>query len=472
MSSQRATPLSSLALVLSLAHGAAAQAVELPYQPRAVPPAPATSTAQDRFTLLAQSQTYLQLFRRALLPGPGGSVVTSDFASPFTQYLFAQARDVDAPWQRDAVDVELGAWGQLWPTTSQFERPFDGDVQTANIGVRVGPLTLRAGRQLAAGGAARFSRFDGLSVTTSSTYGVFVELYGGWAVLPRWDQLTGYHRLGQAERELLMGEQVSLSRAQHWLSGARLGYRQHGLSASASFHEQHEAGGLERRNLGLNGSAALGKRVDAGGSALFELDERRLAEARIWLDARLLDTLSATLEGLRTKPTLLLSRQSVFSVFSTGKYDELGGFVLWHALPWLSFETNGYVEVYESGRPGARSEAAARFEVGGARRTLVRLGYGRVLIEDTGYHSVRASLSRAFDERLRGTLEAYGYLYDTPVQGYRASSVYSGTLGYQVAAPLELLWGASLVRSPYASLDGQALVRLSLELDASRKRQP
>ncbi|HEX2877676.1 MAG TPA: hypothetical protein VHP33_40785 [Polyangiaceae bacterium] len=471
MSSRRAIKLPSLAAALSLAASASAQQVELPHPPQ-VPPSElgAASPPRDRFTLSARSETYVQLFRRALLPGPGGSAVTADLASPFTQYLFVQARDVDAPWQRDAVDLELSAWGQLWPTSSGFERPFDGDVQTANVAVRAGPVTLRLGRQLVAGGAARFSRFDGLGATAASG-GLYLTAYGGWAVLPRWDQRIGYHQLGKAERELLMDQQVSLSRAEHWLSGARLGYDRGPFSASASFHEQHEAGGLQRRNLGADAGVALGERVDAAGSVLLELDERKLAEARLWLDLRLLDTLSATLEGLRTKPALLLSRQSVFSVFSTGRYDEVGGFARWQALPWLGFDASGYVEVYESGRPGARTEGTARFEVGGTRRTLVRLAYGRVIVENTGYHSVRGSLSRAFDERLRATLEAYGYLYDAPIQGYRASSVYSGTLGYQLSEPFELLWGASVLRSPFARFDAQTLLRVSCTLDAASGRR-
>lgn len=472
VSSRRAIKLPSLAAALLLAVNVSAQQAELAH-PDQVPPNElgAASAPRDRFSLSARSETYVQLFRRALLPGPGGSAVTADLASPFTQYLFVQAREVDAPWQRDAVELELSAWGQLWPTSSGFERPFDGDVQTANVAVRAGPVTLRLGRQLVAGGAARFSRFDGLAATAASGSGLYLVAYGGWAVLPRWDRRIGYHQLGKAERELLTDQELALSRAEHWLSGARLGYGRGPFSASASFHEQHEAGGLERRNLGADAGVALGERVDVAGSALLELDGRKLAEARLWLDARLLDTLSATLEGLRTKPALLLSRQSVFSVFSTGRYDEVGGFARWQALPWLGLDASGYVEVYESGRPGARTEATARLEVGGRRPTLVRLAYGRVVVENTGYHSVRGSLSRAFDERLRATLEAYGYFYDAPIQGYRASSVYSGTLAYQLSEPFEVLWGASVLRSPFARFDAQTLVRVSCTLDAASGRR-
>jgi hypothetical protein len=447
---------------------AAAQHAERPHPAqRAVDALPPAMGAADRLTLLARSETYLQLFRRALVPGPAGSMVTSEAASPFTQYLMVQARDADSPWQRDSVDVEVGAWGRVWPTSAGYERPFDGDLQTANIGLRAGPLRLRAGRQVMAGGAARFTRFDGLRLTVSLPAELYLTAYGGWTALPRWDARPGYHRLGIAERELSPGQALTLARGAHWLSGGRAGYAGERANAGVSFHEQRESGGLAHRNLALDASGVLAAEVTAGGSLLYELDQRHVAEARAWLDLRPVEGLGVTLEGLRTKPALFLSRQSVLSVFGTSAYDEVGGFLTWQVLEPLRLETSGYLEKYDTGRPGARSDIVARLELGAAHRTLVRAGYGRVLVADTGYHSVRFSMARDVTKELVGSVEAYGYFYDQPVRGYRASEVYSATLGYRASELLELLWGASLFHSPYARLDAQTLLRLSYELDAS-----
>lgn len=444
-----------------------AHEVELrsPSPPRP-PVEPAPSPAPDRFELVAHSQTYLQLFRRALLPGPGGALVSTETALPLTQYLLIRAADVDSPWHQDSVDLELSAWGQLWPTSSDYERPFDGDLQTASLRYRAGPAWLKLGRQLAVGGAARFSRFDGVAVGGALPVGLFASAYGGAAVLPRWDARPGYHQLGSAERDLLRDPELQLERSAHWLAGAKLGYQRGQLAGSVSFHEQREQGGLKRRNLGADLTGRVSPRLALGTSALLELDSRSLADLRLWLDAEPHPLVRAGLEALRAEPALFLSRQSVLSVFDSGGYDELGGSASVQARSWLRLDAGGYLQRYDEGRPGARGEAAARFAVDRYYATFVRVAYARVLVPRNGYHALRASLGRSLTRKLSSTLELYGYFYDARVLGYRASSVYSGTLSYQALEALALLWGASLSRSPYARLDAQTLLRLSYELDA------
>ena len=144
------------------------------------PRAPAKDQAEtpDRFSVSGQSETYVQLYRRALLPGQNGQAVPTETAAPVTEYLFANARDVDAPWQKDAIGMEFAAWGRVWPTSTSLERPFDGDVQTASVRLDAGPAWARVGRQQIAGGAARFARFDGVMVGARQS-GFFVEGYGG-----------------------------------------------------------------------------------------------------------------------------------------------------------------------------------------------------------------------------------------------------------------------------------------------------
>jgi hypothetical protein len=203
-----------------------------------------------------------------------------------------------------------------------------------------------------------------------------------------------------------------------------------------------------------------------GASALLELSARRLADLRAWVDLAPQPSLSLTLEALRTEPSLFLSRQSVLSVFSTEGYSEVGGFARLRALAWLRLDGSVYGQLFDVGRDGARAEVAARLEPDAFHATVVRLAYGRVLIGDVGYQSVRASLAQRLGRKVRGTAELYGYFYDQPVQGYRASSVYAGTLSYDATERLALLLGASVARSPYSRLDAQTLLRLSYEIDA------
>ena len=467
---RRAVVLLALAVIVLRAQSASAQAVERRGSAASTSALGPAAPPVDRLELLARGETYLQLFRRALLPGQNGALVESEEAAPLHQYFALDARDVDTPWRKDSVDIELSAWGRASLGRAEDERSFDGDVQTASLRYHQGPFWVRLGRQQANGGAARFARFDGVMLGGQQTLGWFAAAYAGFTVLPRWDQRPGYHHLGSAADSLLRDPPAEPARSRNWVAGGRVGYGTARLSASASVHEQRDAALLSHRSLGVDGRATLSDRAAAGGSALIELDAKRLASARLWLDTTPHPLLDLSAEFFRVEPALLLSRQSVLSVFSTANYDELGGSASLRILRELRLDTNGYVELYDGSRPGARSEVAARLLLDQTRPTVVRLAYARVLAPDNGYHSVRLSLSRRLRPRLTSTLEAYGYFYDRPVLGYVTSSVYAGTLSYQALSALDVMFGGSLAQSPYAAFDAEALLRVSYAFEAAPRR--
>ena len=446
----------------------AAQHVSVAPAPKqgSTPPAAkqgSTSERPDRFTVLGQSETYVSLYRQALLPGQNGAQVPTETAVPVHEYLFANARDVDAPWQKDAIGVEFAAWGRLWPTESSSERPFDGDVQTANVRLDAGPGWARLGRQQVAGGAARFARFDGATLGVSHL-GFFAEGYGGFTVLPRWNA-TAYQKLGKEEDTLLTVPPVQPERSSHWLAGGRVGYKTTRVSGSLSFHEQRTEGGVDHRLLGLDVGGQPMDRASVGGSALLELDTGRFATGRIWIDAAPHRLIDLGAEYLHAEPALLLSRQSVLSVFTTNGYEEVGGTVAARLATFLRLEAGGYLEAYEDNGSGERGEVAARFAWGRTRPTLVRLALSRVMAPENGYRAMRASFSHALTSRLGATLEAYGYFYDQPIAGFTTSSVYVGTATYKILDRLDALWSASVARSPYAAFDAQTMLRVTYRFD-------
>src|SRR5688572_1400634 len=67
--------------------------------------------ARDRYTLFVRSETVVELFRRALLPGANGALVETRAALPIHEVLAVQAAGVDAPWRADSLDFEFSAWG-------------------------------------------------------------------------------------------------------------------------------------------------------------------------------------------------------------------------------------------------------------------------------------------------------------------------------------------------------------------------
>jgi len=431
----------------------------------------ATATAAgpaERYALLVHGETHAQLFQRALLPGANGAVVAEETSVPVYQFVQLAARDLNIAREQRGLDLEFAAWwrGELAATSS--ERPSDGDVQTANVGYRRGPLSFRFGRQHVAGGAARYARLDGLVADSELGAGFDLRVYGGLTVLPRWNQRFSYTYLGAAADSNLRNPAVSRGRREreeYLLGGARLGFTAERARAALSFHEQHESEGLSRRTLTLDGTFDFAHGLSGGATASAELEAERLSEARAWLDAAPARALDLSFEWLHTEPALFLSRQSVLAVFSDAKYDEGGGRGALRPTDRITLEGGGWAELYSGSRPGARAEATLQVLTNRSRTAFARVTYARVLTPDNGYHSLRSSFSQRFLTYLAGTIEAYAYLYDHAIRSCRSSVVYSGTLEYRPSGAVAVLWGGSLVHSPYANLDAQTQVRLAYDFD-------
>jgi hypothetical protein len=333
-------------------------------------------------------------------------------------------------------------------------------------------MSFRLGRQNFGGGAARYVRFDGLTFASDLGEHFEAHLYGGLTVLPLWNQQPGYYLLGSAADSLLRDPEAipPPSRTDHWLAGGRLGWHTDTAGAGVSVHEQQETGGLSRRNLGADGQVDISRRMQAAGKALFELDARRFVDARVWVDANITRSFDASVEYFHAEPALLLSRQSVLSVFSTAAYDEVGAFATFKAARALELEGSSWLQLYETGHPGARSEVAVKVHPTPDGKTLVRIAYARILAPDNGYHSVRASLVHEWVRRLSSSFEAYNYFYDEAILSARTSSVYTGTLAWNAMDPLDVMVAASLLRSPYAEADAQGQVRLAYSFERATRK--
>jgi len=440
-------------------------------EPLRAAPSPTTeaSRVRDRYDISAISESHALLFRRALLPGPNGSLVSTDTATPIYEYVRLGVRDLDTPLKKDSLDLELAAWARGWLGERKGEGLLDGDVQTANARLRLQAISVRLGRQQVFGGAARFARFDGVLVETRLFEQLELAAYAGWHVLPRWNERRRYEHLGAASDNLQRDTPALMAaqRGQYWLIGGRIAWGQAGRQLGLSVHEQREPLGLAQRNVGGDLRWPFSSRAVVGATAVFALDRRRFADARLWLDVSPLEELDVTLDFLHTEPGLLLSQQSIFAAFGPSEYDEGGLSARLRLSEDLALDGALFGQRYADTRVGGRGELALRVRVGSSGRTSVRLVYARVSTGGNGYHSIRTSLSRTISQRWLATAEAYGYFYDRPIRGYRSSSVYAATLSYEPVAQLRLLCGASLSRSPYAELDAQAQLRISYAVGVS-----
>lgn len=456
-----ALPRPLAALGLSAALGSAAS------HARAAPPA---DEPVEPTRVVVRSETYLELYQRAFLPAGSGALLVSDTVVPITEYVALRADGLELPWRVGTAQAELSAWASV--PIGDRERGALGDVRTASLTYGLEHGFVRVGRQHAVGGAARYARFDGLALGGRLPMGLGAEFYGGLTVLPRWNARLGYHHLGAATDTLFTNPEAfeQPNRLEYWLAGGRVSYAGRGAYAALSFHEQQQDAELGRRSLGLDARYEAFDFLSAGTRGVLDLDAERFQEARVYADITPIESLLVTTEYLHAEPALYLSRQSIFSVFSTSSYEELGGSVDYRPQRWIRLNARGYLEFFESDDVGARGELGLRVSPDPRERTLVQAVLGRVQDTDNGYHVFRASVQQQFLRELTGTIESYLYAYDEPIAGVSTASVFAGNVSWRARDDLSLLWSGSVARTPYASLDAQALVRLSYELSDGRSR--
>jgi len=418
--------------------------------------------SDDGAEVLVRSETHFRLYQRALLPGPYGATISEELAAPIVEYVSVSANDLDAPWQKRSLDVELDVWGSATFGEAGANRRMDGDVRNAFVRYRSGPAWLRLGRQSVAGGAARYSRFDGLSAGGTLPFGLGLEAYGGLTVLPRWAARPGYHQLGSPVESLWRDPSAlpEPERAEHWVAGGRLYYDSSRFDAGISAHEERERGELAHRNLGLDLRADLTRKLSLGGAGVMDLDSTRIADARGFAQYSPFRVLDLEVEALHAEPALFLSRQSVLSVFSTDAYDEAGGSVRYRIWRHLTLSGAGFVQLYSDDELGQRGEVTARITPGQTDRTVILTTISRVTAQETGYRAMRNALRQRITPVVDASVDAYHYFYDDPIRGYDTSRVYAGTLEWRALRQLSLLWGTSFAQTPHAASDLQTQLRV------------
>lgn len=427
--------------------------------------------ATDDYYLYGHSQTHVHLFQSAPLPGPSGALVRTETHLPLVQYLLLDASRLDSPLGIDTGEVELSLWAGAEFADAENADRIDGDVQTAFVTIHSPEESRRRfwvtlGRQVLAGGAARFARFDGGSVGVSLVPGLSIGVYGGLTVLPRWDRRPGYYHLGSAADSLLRDPEAfeQPSRDQYAVVGGRMSFDGELFHGSLSIHEQRDQGEVGRRNLGLDAYVPVTNWIDVGGALIVDVDSMRMATGRAYVDVTLAERWDLSGEYLKAEPALLLSRQSVLSVFSTSGYHETGGTLGFRATETLRLSGDGYVQFYDGTLPGTRLGLGALIRSSShPSATTVSLGYGRVDAVELGYHSLRAAARQPLAYDLVATVQAYAYFYDEEIQASQRSLTGSVSVSYPFRPQWELLWAASASRTPYAELDGTTQLRLTYQ---------
>lgn len=451
------------------------------------PPPHARAPRGDDYEIQALARTTARYFERALLPGPGGALVTTSLAVPFHQSLSAGARRIDTPLGEDGTDIEVAVYGQLDGGLPDGAPAASWDVASAFVRQRAGDFHFALGRQPVAGGAARYRRMDGLAASVELPFGLTMGAYGGLTALPRWDQWYGYHYLGDAYEAVVdapLPTALGSDRSQNWMLGARAGWAERGWgSFGLSVHHQVEPAAtptssgnqtdaspsLEGDTLGIRAGFERIERVDVFADALFSLAQQRFSDVRLGAAWDVFES-GATALGLRgeflhTVPSALLSQASVFSVFSDSEVSEAGGQVDLRLPARLRFGVAGYAQMYVVGDPGLRLRMDARWALDEHETLMLRLQAARVTTSDNGYVMLRAAGRYRFTRALSLSADAYHYIYDAPIEGYGHSNFAALHLGYGNGELWDTRIGGSISDSPYAALDAQVLAQLTISWD-------
>lgn len=477
---RRVGPRLSRALALSLLGIGRVAAAEEPAQVMRDPASPAapedpSKTAQvDDYDLVFRSRLTVGGFQRALLPGPGGAIVTTDTLAPLFESLSVNATRVDGPLGKDGLDLQVAAYGQIWAGQPEDQPVATWDVSSAFLTQRIGDMTLSLGRQPIVGGAARYRRLDGAVVRGRTDFGLSAAAYGGLTVLPRWDQWYGYHHLGDAYEAWSSAPDsiVVPVRGENWMGGMHLGWADERIGMiSASFHHQAENQSLADESMGLSVRLGGWSPVGLTGDAIYSLAQRRWSDVRFLADWSLAKDkrrdfgFGVRAEFLHTLPSALLSQASIFSVFSLEEVTEAGG-ELDFQLPYgLRVGLGGFGQDFGTGAPGARLRANVQLLTGEEQQTLLRLVASRVALEDNGYTQLRLAGRFPLWQHFTAFADVYQYFYDEPIRGYDTSTFASAHLGYVATEIWSARIGGSASQSPDAAMDVQVLAQLTAEWD-------
>ncbi|HYZ87968.1 MAG TPA: hypothetical protein VE620_01615 [Myxococcales bacterium] len=357
--------------------------------------------------------------------------------SPLYEAITLNARADGTDWLQDVRAVARG-WGRV-----TFGAPFDeqrltGDLDSLFFEGRVlkRHLLFRVGRQLATGGGIRATQFDGIALDGVIAKGFGVQAWTGVPVQPRFTQAHD-----------------------DFLTGGRVFWR-HAFDSEvgASYVYVLRRGYVARSDVAVDGSWTPLRPLTVSALAQWNLDEDRLAEARLQALWQLTRKLQLVADVQRTAPDLFVDRSSIFWVFSEERRDEAGGEVVYRISQPVSLEADWHWIKVEGGhghRGGAR--ATYRSPYGGSYGAELRL----ITQPDNGYKLARVFAIRRFPRDVTVTLDVDAYWLEREINAEKRSFVATLTSGWAFLPNWEAMVAGSLGTTPYFERRTEVIARLT-----------
>jgi hypothetical protein len=370
---------------------------------------------------------------------------------PFYEYLTLRAENLGVR----GLTVEFAGWGVVdladrFDPTRTARVPFKeggmspgvgGDILTGTVGYRSrdGKLELRLGRQFLFVGAPYATNFDGLYTRYTFPYDFSVAVYGGGATPRDADA-------GQGSINPMFGGRLAWGRIDQ--GGVGLSY----------LEEMTTGGDLVRRQAGVDAFAMLPKHIDLTGSVLFDVGELegvpQVEEAMFMASWMPTPRLKLALDYTYIVPSAIISKTSIFSIFTEGNYHDAGLDAYYRPTARLKLSAQFKARAFSDGSQGWLGGLGGRYLIGDSWREVVGVDLQRLFskndnLEHSGYYQARVYGTVEPVKRLYLTADAYYFHFDGAVWGPNAATTGAGAVrdagslnviaGYRISPTMDTL---------------------------------
>jgi hypothetical protein len=273
-------------------------------------------------TIEVNSTTLLNVAKQTRAAPPGEDFDLATVAPAF-QILSITARDLRNPLADD-LTIVLSTWGSYdfqdprWDNGTRHD--LTGDVVTGYVQGKLlhRQLTLRLGRAQIQTGVARMIHLDGGQAIALLPGGFRASAYVGAPVSQRFATRSGYRSWNPVGGDLAYGGRLGWSLALPGVAGR-------GLDVGASANVVEDGGDPVKQELGADLRLRPIDPVTLTAFAAYSIYDERVSEASVRAGWTPMRRLLVEADYRFVAPDLLLSRNSILSVFSDEERQLVGG---------------------------------------------------------------------------------------------------------------------------------------------------
>lgn len=402
-------------------------------------------------TVEASSSTFLNLGTQTRYRGGTERDVVN--VAPVYEILTVTARDIPTG-ATDDLRIVLSTWGVWNGGARRWDAGTDtrltGDVTTGYVQAKFlgSHVTLRLGRTMAATGAARMIQIDGGEMVVNASMSrlrLALSGYGGVPTSQRFQGRSGMVSWNPVGGTSAYGGRVVVGVIMGGLPGRGLE-----VGATANLVQDHSDTVRKEAGVDFRFQPFAGTDLALTGFGAYSLFDERLSEASAALTVSPRPRLHLSADWRFVEPGLLLSRNSILSVFTASTWSEYGGGVHYD----LGRALHAGVDVHVRTEPGKDgegthlgSDVAGRLDWDTGPRSA-GLELSNVSTYDNGYFGARAYGRRDFG-KVALSCDVLGQLFRKDLNGQRTAV--TGTLAatYRLPHDFSAVIAGSAGMTPY-----------------------